>query len=230
MKKLVEVFEKTFDDRNFSRSERQAVRQLIAEANLSKRERDFLRSKIFDIARNELKDFSEQQILDWLENANKLLLGDTEVKASRNEVYFSPGDECLNAILSELRNATSTIQICVFTISDNRIARELLYCHRKRISIRIISDDDKTLDMGSDVQELSKAGIQVKIDRTRHHMHHKFAVIDKKTAITGSYNWTRSAEAYNHENVLITDDSNVVNAYLKEFENLWKNTSDFKDY
>jgi phosphatidylserine/phosphatidylglycerophosphate/cardiolipin synthase-like enzyme len=66
-----------------------------------------------------------------------------------------------------------------------------------------------------------KAGIDVRVDYTDHHMHHKFAVIDERTVMTGSYNWTRSAALYNHENILITGDKAIVKEYLKEFHRLW---------
>ena len=64
-------------------------------------------------------------------------------------------------------------------------------------------------------------GIQVRHDGTTFFMHHKFAVIDKKTLINGSFNWTRAAITGNFENLLITDDTHVVQAYLRQFEKLW---------
>ncbi|XP_023227538.1 mitochondrial cardiolipin hydrolase-like isoform X2 [Centruroides sculpturatus] len=55
-------------------------------------------------------------------------------------------------------------------------------------------------------------------------MHHKFAIIDEESVITGSLNWTLKALTGNHESVLITNEENVVKAYINEFEKLW-NTS-----
>jgi len=56
---------------------------------------------------------------------------------------------------------------------------------------------------------------------THNHMHHKFAIFDEETLLTGSYNWTRSAANYNHENLLITDALPLVAAYLSTFRKLW---------
>jgi phosphatidylserine/phosphatidylglycerophosphate/cardiolipin synthase-like enzyme len=56
-------------------------------------------------------------------------------------------------------------------------------------------------------------------------MHHKFAVIDGKTLLTGSYNWTRSAADFNEENVVVTDDPRLVSSFAAEFEKLWKKFS-----
>ena len=53
------------------------------------------------------------------------------------------------------------------------------------------------------------------------HMHHKFALIDHGTLVTGSFNWTWSASFSNAENILITDDAYHVRKYTVEFERLW---------
>ena len=140
-----------------------------------------------------------------------------------NQVFFSPGTDCLNAIVSNIRNAKKSVKICVFTISDNRIVSAIESLKYKDVEVKIITDNDKQYDRGSDIIYLTEKGYNIKIDLTDAHMHHKFAVIDERITITGSYNWTRSAEKYNHENVLITDNQEITKPYLKEFEKLWKN-------
>jgi phosphatidylserine/phosphatidylglycerophosphate/cardiolipin synthase-like enzyme len=53
------------------------------------------------------------------------------------------------------------------------------------------------------------------------HMHHKFAVFDRKRLMTGSFNWTRSASEDNEENLIVTPDANLVAAFSARFEALW---------
>ncbi len=52
-------------------------------------------------------------------------------------------------------------------------------------------------------------------------MHHKFALFDGARLMTGSYNWTRSAAQHNHENLVVSDDHELVGAFGKTFERLW---------
>ena len=87
--------------------------------------------------------------------------------------------------------------------------------------MQIITDNDKSEDRGSDIHDMSHAGMNIRIDETNNHMHHKFALIDHDTLITGSYNWTRSAFKYNHENVVITHERNLIRKFEQEFEKLW---------
>ena len=52
-------------------------------------------------------------------------------------------------------------------------------------------------------------------------MHHKFAIVDSNKVITGSYNWTRTGSEVNNENIVITDNETIVDAFIKEFGTLW---------
>jgi phosphatidylserine/phosphatidylglycerophosphate/cardiolipin synthase-like enzyme len=144
------------------------------------------------------------------------------------EVYFSPGDECLKAILHYLRHAKREVKICVFTITDNRISDAIKDCYKRGVAVKIITDNDKSFDKGSDIWEFDREDIQVRVDRTTNHMHHKFAVIDDVILITGSYNWTRSAEKYNQENVVVIRDKKAIKKFEKEFDRLWRLFFDYK--
>ncbi len=137
------------------------------------------------------------------------------------KLYFSPGMDCLKAIIENINNAKKSLRICVFTITDNRIVRAIEAAKYRGVDIKIISDNDKRFDRGSDIIYLAEKDYDIKIDLTDAHMHHKFAVIDKKITITGSYNWTRSAEKINHENVLVSDSKYLAKTYLGEFDKLW---------
>ena len=111
--------------------------------------------------------------------------------------------------------------VCVFTISDDDITRALLRAHKNGVRIRIITDNEKSMDMGSDIFDLEQAGIPVKTDHSTSHMHHKFSIADGSRLITGSYNWTRSAEQYNQENIIATEHPELVKPFKTEFKRLW---------
>ncbi|NIM17048.1 MAG: DUF1669 domain-containing protein [Candidatus Aminicenantes bacterium] len=218
---LIQIFQKTLEDKTFSRSEKKAVTQLLEQDfSLKKEQRDFLRGKIFDLARQGIQGHDNQAVIDWLETANKLLVHYYDQDSA---VYFSPGEQCRHAIVDQLTQALSSLDICVFTISDDWITGEILNCHKRRVKVRIITDDEKVHDYGSDIETIEEAGIEVRVDHSPHHMHHKFAIFDRQRVLTGSYNWTHSAAVHNQENVLLTDNKLVVSAYSQEFEKLWNN-------
>jgi cardiolipin hydrolase len=113
------------------------------------------------------------------------------------------------------------MDICVFTLSDDRIAEAVLSAVSRGVAVRMITDNDKELDLGSDVARLRANGVQMRVDRTEAHMHHKFAIFDAAWLLNGSYNWTRSACTVNEENLVVTNDQALVRAFSRTFESLW---------
>jgi cardiolipin hydrolase len=224
---ILTLYSEALEDLIFTRAERKTVVQRLEAQQLTAHDRNVLRSKVFDMAREVITPENHAAVVDWLEVATKTFLGKDSGSAHESDSFFSPGSECLSAICSQLKQATSSIKICVFTISDDRISKEIIAAHQRGVSVQIITDDEKLFDKGSDIVRLHEAGLPTKVDKTRAHMHHKFAMFDKTTLLSGSYNWTRSAAQYNHENIHITTDTNAVRSYLKEFERLWREMTPF---
>ncbi len=137
------------------------------------------------------------------------------------EAFFSPGLACLQQIVHRFTAARTAVDVCVFTITDDRITRAILDAHRRKVVLRVITDNDKAFDLGSDIARLQEIGIAVKIDQTPAHMHHKFAIFDGARLVNGSYNWTRSASEVNAENLIDTGDPVLVAAFAAEFQRLW---------
>lgn len=217
-----ELLKRTLSDFRLSRGEKRIVADLAEEAERAGLDLDFLRHRAFALAQEELRDPQSKQVVEWLEDVIKVLRPKTPEEPARPRVYFSPGDECLNAIRGLLERAKKRVDICVFTITDDRIAEEILETAGRGVTVRIITDDDKALDAGSDISRLKSRGVPIRCDRSEYHMHHKFAVIDGETVLTGSYNWTRGAAQHNEENLVVHQDSGLAGEFMVEFERLWK--------
>ncbi|MEQ1586670.1 MAG: phospholipase D-like domain-containing protein [Cyclobacteriaceae bacterium] len=219
MEEIIEHLKRSIEDDFLSKAERKSLKELVAKRPLDENQVNFLRSKIYELANQKVSPANYKFMVDWIKDANSALISPA---VSTSDAYFSPGEECRNVIISQIKSAVKHLQICVFTISDDVITDAILTSHKRGTDIKIITDNDKSLDEGSDIEQIARQGIVVKMDRTPNHMHHKFMVVDGKTLITGSYNWTRSAARFNHENILLTREGGVVKSFLKEFDQLWK--------
>lgn len=219
-KELERLFVETLDDHHFSRGERRALSELLRELDPPADERLGLIGRAFRLARDELHDRRDAEVLDWLEGLVRTLFPRRIPR--RGEAVFSPHQDCAARLVELLDAARSSAEICVFTITDNRLAKAILRAHGRGVAVRIISDDEKALDRGSDVFRLQEAGVAVRMDRSEDHMHHKFALFDRRLLANGSYNWTRSASERNRENISITDDARLVAAFGEEFDLLWE--------
>jgi len=223
---LSEALRHTLADRRLSRGERKAVQAMIADQLRSEQHRDVLRHEAFELARQELQNPNDKQVLQWLEDVVKALEPpDDSPRAPRCEAYFEPGDNCPRRIISLFHSCRRTADVCVFTITDDRVTEAIEAAHARGVKVRIISDNDKTMDAGSDIWRLRRRGIEVRVDISPFHMHHKFAVIDGRTLITGSYNWTRGAAEKNHENLVLLEEPPLVAEFLGEFEKIWENST-----
>ncbi len=221
MEDIVQLLKESIEDDFLSKAERKSLREYIAERPVDEHQLNFLRSKIYELANEKVTPANYKFMVDWIKDANSALTI-TNKPTSTSDAYFSPGDTCRNVIIQQIRSAVNQLQICVFTISDDLITDAIVTSHKRGTQIKLITDNDKSLDEGSDIEQLAKSGIAVKMDRTPNHMHHKFMLVDGKALITGSYNWTRSAARFNHENILLTHEAGVVKSFLKEFDQLWQ--------
>jgi cardiolipin hydrolase len=213
---------RSLEDRRFSRGERQALGGFFAATDLPI-DREAVRRRAFEIAREALKQPEDSAVLEWLEDVNKAIrdVGPAPARVATAEAFFSPGDECPRALRRLLQNARATADICVFTITDDFLAEGVLDAHRRGVAVRIITDNAKAEDLGSDVERFEAAGIPTRVDQTHYHMHHKFAILDGQTLLTGSYNWTRGAARDNEENLIVTTDLRFVAPFRKTFDLLW---------
>jgi hypothetical protein len=142
------------------------------------------------------------------------------------KAYF----ENIESILSTtIASAEKRIYIAVAWFTNDALFNILFEALNQNVEIKVIILDDllNRNEFGLDFGILSNQGAEVRfavsINGT---MHHKFCIVDDKV-ITGSYNWTYHANK-NNENIILTDELDVVSDYCNEFENLFNTASPIK--
>jgi len=222
-RELEQILSATLADGRLSRSEKQALRQVLDDWSPSAQALSHLRSKVFDAAQQALGTHSPEHVLTWVEEIMKVVLPMAEAAPSESlaQVYFSPSERGRNRIVELIDDSQKSIDICVFTITDNQVSQSILRAHQRGVRVRIITDDLKSEDRGSDIDALTRAGVSVHTDMSDAHMHHKFALFDGGLLLTGSYNWTRSAFTENHENIVVSGDRRLIHKFSEEFTRLW---------
>lgn len=135
------------------------------------------------------------------------------------EVYF---EDIEYKLLSEINKAKNQILVAVAWLTNPKLFRMLCQMADNYVDVQIlIIKDDINMNSQCDYEQLVKLGGKVFWQESQKSlMHHKFCIIDKKTVITGSYNWTSKAEN-NFENIsIIRDEINATDKYFNEFKNL----------
>jgi len=70
------------------------------------------------------------------------------------------------------------------------------------------------------IERLRAAGIEVEVSRVGRLLHDKFAIVDGRWVVTGSFNWTEGAEGRNRENILAFDCPALASAFEAEWETI----------
>jgi phosphatidylserine/phosphatidylglycerophosphate/cardiolipin synthase-like enzyme len=131
-----------------------------------------------------------------------------------------------SALLQEwIGKANESIKAMLYLITQDELAEAVIKAHNRGIDVAIIIDDDWVSSSGSDYQAILDAGIDIRDDHRSGLLHHKVVIIDEYILMTGSYNWSASAEDRNDENLIILKSRTLAQTYLDEFDRLWIQTS-----
>ncbi len=138
------------------------------------------------------------------------------------ECYFSPSDRTTSHIVSTVAGAGHSVAFDLLTLTRYDIAAALVA--RKTAGVKVRGLLDNSSDQGSQYSYLVGQGIDIHLKAgTTGLLHHKYGLVDAENpawgpaVITGSHNWTSSAENSNNENLLIIHDGDIANQYLQEF-------------
>jgi len=129
-------------------------------------------------------------------------------------VYFSPHGGCTAAIVATLRQAQRQVLVRAYSFTSEPIADAVIGAHQRGVEVKVILDKSQRSERYSAISTLARAGILVLVDTKHAIAHSKVMIIDGTTVITGSFNFTKSAEGSNAENLLVIDDQELAKKYM----------------
>lgn len=140
-----------------------------------------------------------------------------QIGDARIQALFSPSDGVTARIGERVDQARSQVHFMAFSFTADGIARTLVERSEAGVAIAGIFERTGSETRFSEFGPLSQAGLEVYQDGNPYAMHHKVFVVDGRTAIFGSFNFSDSAERENDENCLIVDDAGFAAAFEQEF-------------
>lgn len=156
---------------------------------------------------------------------HEFIIGESKVYC-----YFSPSDGVNNRIIDLINESDEEIRIATMLITRTAIGYAIRDAAGRSVDTRVLLKDEgdqyvqNVIDIMSPVLQEN-----LKISGESGIMHHKYMIIDPNfpqsdpILLTGSHNWSSSAEDRNDENTLIIHDSVMANVYLQEFTERFKN-------
>lgn len=133
------------------------------------------------------------------------------------QVYFSPRGGATQAIITALGQARDSLHIQAYSFTSHPILRGVIAAHDRGVEVAVILDQGQLEDEYSVWRHLLAAGVPTWVDMAYQTAHNKIMIIDGETVITGSFNFTASAEKYNAENLLVIRDQALAARYEANF-------------
>jgi phosphatidylserine/phosphatidylglycerophosphate/cardiolipin synthase-like enzyme len=138
------------------------------------------------------------------------------------ENYFAPEDKVAEKIIARLKTAARTIDFMAFSFTDEALGQVVRDRAQAGVNVRGVFETTGSETKFSEYGRMKKAGLDVLQDGNPYSMHHKVFIVDGKTVIFGSFNFSQNAGNENDENLLIIDDPGLAQQFETEFARVYE--------
>ena len=125
---------------------------------------------------------------------------------------FTPGGDCTGEIVKDIGTAHKSLYVQAYSFTSRPIIYALINAEKRGVKVKVLLD--KTQKNGLGLLLLVQNGVPVAIDSRVKIAHNKVMIIDNQEVITGSFNFTASAQKRNAENVVFIRDNVIAQKYL----------------
>jgi phosphatidylserine/phosphatidylglycerophosphate/cardiolipin synthase-like enzyme len=138
------------------------------------------------------------------------------------DIYFSPDDHVQAALIDLLNNAQSSIYFLAYSFTADPLGEAIRRRAAAGIKVSGVMEAEQVAsNSGTEYDAFRAAGLDVRLDGNQGQMHHKVMIIDGQIVVTGSYNFSASAENTNDENVMVIYNPDIALLYLREFQRVY---------
>ena len=151
-----------------------------------------------------------------------LLASPALAKSSAMQDAFSPQQGATALVVQTIGEATKSIRVAAYSFTSQPIADALVAANDDGIDVEVVLDKSQRTGRGTLLPFLLEHHVPTRINDHYRIMHNKFMIIDGKVLQTGSFNYTKSAERSNAENVLVIHrNRKIIHDYEAQWQKLW---------
>lgn len=146
------------------------------------------------------------------------------------ETGFSPEGSAQKLVLDTINNAHSSIQMVAYAFQAKDIIAALDAAQQRGVSVQVVIDKRRNTGRTSlaAMRDATRHGVALRLDGHYHIQHDKMMIIDGSTLETGSFNYAKSAEYDNSENVIVIKNMpKILSQYQKHFDSRWAISESF---
>jgi phosphatidylserine/phosphatidylglycerophosphate/cardiolipin synthase-like enzyme len=144
-------------------------------------------------------------------------------------IYFTPPAGGASGLIKQIDGAKKSIKVMAYGFTATNLAEALVRAKRRGVDVGLIQDEKSAQNNRETLPILLVAGIEVRSDGKHAIQHNKVMLIDDDIVITGSYNFTKSAESRNAENIMIVRSSYAAKRYADNWKSHWDHSEKVTD-
>jgi len=178
-----------------------------------------------EMAENYSKEFEEMFVDDKFgpDVVPETPYPEVNIDGTDIEVYFSPDDGVANHVFELLSQAEESIYFLAFSFTTDEFGEVIRSKAEDGLTVAGVMEEQQVKsNVGTEYDLFKQAGLDVFVDGNEGQMHHKTMIVDENIVITGSYNFSRSAETRNDENLIVMHNDKIADFYLNEFQRIYQ--------
>ena len=137
------------------------------------------------------------------------------------QILFSAEDHAISNLIALVNDAKTSIRFLAFSFTDYPLAQAMIDRSKAGVDVKGVYETFGSTGTGSELKTFWCANIPVRQDGNASFLHDKIIILDNSIVVTGSLNYSSSADEANEENVVILDNAEIATLYLQEFDKLW---------
>jgi phosphatidylserine/phosphatidylglycerophosphate/cardiolipin synthase-like enzyme len=120
--------------------------------------------------------------------------------------------------------AERSLDVVVYKFDDRGLRKAIERAIERGVRVRIVADRHESKGKDSQIRAVQKAGVDLRLWR-RGKLHVKMLIVDERRLVTGSFNWTESAQHGNLEMLIDVVDPIAVAEARAAFDFIWSNAT-----
>lgn len=142
------------------------------------------------------------------------------------QVLFSPEDHAVSSLIALVNDAQTNIRFLAFSFTDYPLAQAMIDRAKAGVDVQGVYETFGSNSPRAELKTFLCAHVPVRQDGNPSFLHDKVIVIDNSIVVTGSLNFSSSADDENEENVVILENPEIAALYLAEYEKIWNLAND----
>ncbi len=139
-------------------------------------------------------------------------------------VGFTPPVGVAKELVAAIDRAQKEVLVQAYGFTHNAIAQAVIRAHQRGLRVAVLLDEKSDHTNRYVIDLFRGASVDMRLDGKHAIAHNKVILIDSDIVVTGSFNFTNSAETRNAENLLILRGAKLATAYRDNWQQHWQHS------